>query len=218
MTKRRLALTDLVRRSVFIIGDSISIQYGTYLDAMLKGKINYSRKEGMEEAIHNLDYPEGANGGDSLMVYSYLKDQHSSGVNYDILLINCGLHDIKTNPKTLKKQVGEKFYKNNIKNIIKLGKSMSQKVIWINTTPVIDSLHNNLCNLFYRYNKDVDNYNDIADAIMKGEHVSIIDLNSLIKTIDYDKYIDHVHYNETIRKIQAEFIANFLLKNINFVG
>ena len=39
---------------VYIIGDSISIQYGPYLEAALHGVMAYARKEGEEEAP-NLD-------------------------------------------------------------------------------------------------------------------------------------------------------------------
>ena len=58
---------------VYVIGDSISIQYGPHLQAYLKGTMGYARKEGEEKALLNLDCPQGANGGDSSMVLSFLK-------------------------------------------------------------------------------------------------------------------------------------------------
>ena len=55
-------------RSVFVVGDSISIQYGPFLEQMLSGRIAYARKGSedatMAEALRNLDIPVGANGGD----------------------------------------------------------------------------------------------------------------------------------------------------------
>ena len=50
---------------IYVIGDSISIQYGTYLESQLKGIMEYSRKGGIEEASVNFDHKTGANGGDS---------------------------------------------------------------------------------------------------------------------------------------------------------
>ena len=40
---------------IYIIGDSISIQYGPHLEGYLKGVMAYSRKEGVDEALLNLD-------------------------------------------------------------------------------------------------------------------------------------------------------------------
>ena len=47
---------------IYVIGDSISIQYGTYLESQLKGIMEYSRKGGIEEASVNFDHKTGANG------------------------------------------------------------------------------------------------------------------------------------------------------------
>lgn len=57
---------------LYVIGDSISIQYGPYLEADFRGVMGYPRKEGEEEALLNLDIPQGANGGDSSMVHAFL--------------------------------------------------------------------------------------------------------------------------------------------------
>lgn len=60
---------------VFVIGDSISMQYGPDLQKFLTGKALYSRKNDTlnNKAETNLDFPKGANGGDSKMVLTYLK-------------------------------------------------------------------------------------------------------------------------------------------------
>ena len=84
---------------IYVLGDSISIGYGPFLESYLKGMIEYSRKQGEEEALLNLDNPQGANGGDSSMVLSFLKSKaEAGGIDADLLLLNCGLHDIKTDP------------------------------------------------------------------------------------------------------------------------
>jgi len=57
-------------KTVHIIGDSISIQYGPYLAKYVAPHCQYSRKEG---EVGNMDVPNGANGGDSSMVLEYLR-------------------------------------------------------------------------------------------------------------------------------------------------
>src|SRR5690606_19411799 len=96
-------------RKLFIVGDSISIQYGPYVKALTTDYLRYDRKRGEAEALVDLDKPVGANGGDSSMVLQYLLEQ-DKGVQYDVLLVNCGLHDMKTNPVTKEKQVPLKQY------------------------------------------------------------------------------------------------------------
>ena len=66
-------------KHVYIIGDSISIQYGPYLEKALKGIMTYARKEGEAESLLNLDNPQGANGGDSSMVLAYLHGLKQQG-------------------------------------------------------------------------------------------------------------------------------------------
>lgn len=83
------------KRSIFVIGDSISIHYGPYLKAFIQEKFNYDRRREIGEALKNLDKPIGANAGDSSMVLKYLQEEMDKQVKYDILLLNCGLHDIR---------------------------------------------------------------------------------------------------------------------------
>ena len=78
--------------SVFVVGDSISIQYGPFLERFLRGVFSYARKEGEREALLNLDRPQGANGGDSSMVLEYLRALVATGTfRPDLLLVNCSL-------------------------------------------------------------------------------------------------------------------------------
>jgi len=83
------------KRKIFVIGDSVSIHYGPYLKKMIKHKFEYDRKRGIEDALTDLDRPIGANAGDSGMVMEYLAKEYKKNTKYEILLINCGLHDAK---------------------------------------------------------------------------------------------------------------------------
>ena len=128
---------------IYVIGDSISIQYGPYLQAYLQGLAEYSRKEEADEARLNLDNPQGANGGDSAMVLSFLKAKaESGGIDTDLLLINCGLHDIKTDPKTGARQVPICDYAANLRAIVQTVELMNLELIWIRTTPCDEKVHN----------------------------------------------------------------------------
>ena len=44
---------------IYVLGDSISLHYGPYLQARLGGAITTVRKEAEEEALLDLDHPQG---------------------------------------------------------------------------------------------------------------------------------------------------------------
>jgi len=201
---------------VYVIGDSISIQYGPYLQKYLSGSIEYSRKDGEDEALLNLDNPVGANGGDSYMVLSFLKAKaKAGGIDADLLLLNCGLHDIKTNPKTGEKQVSFENYKKNLKEIVKEVSKMKPKLVWIRTTPCDEKVHNSRPNMeFHRFSADCKKYNSAADKIMNEAGVPVIDLYTFTANLAKDIYCDHVHFLEHVREKQAAFIAGWLNSRI----
>lgn len=198
------------RPSVFLIGDSISIQYGPYLQKYLEGIIDLSRKEDDGQAEKNLDVPVGANGGDSRMVLEYLKLKiKDPGFDPDYLLLNCGLHDIKHNEPDGKIQVTQENYRENLKAIIQLARKKKIQLIWMRTTAVVDSIHNKSKGM-KRYAADVAAYNAIADEIFTQNKVAIIDLFSFTQKLGKEQFIDHVHYNESTRSLQAAYLAGFL--------
>jgi lysophospholipase L1-like esterase len=201
------------RPEVFVIGDSISIQYGPYLEKHLSGKADYDRKNDTpgQKAEANLDYPVGANGGDSKMVLAYLKSKlDEPGFEPDVLLLNCGLHDIKFNPKTRTHQVDSASYRQNLNAIHALLNNSNIPIIWVRSTAVVDSIHNSRSTAFHRYAKDLEAYNRIADEVWREHQVPIIDLYAFTRNLPGTNYIDHVHYNESTRALQAAYIAGYL--------
>lgn len=197
-------------RSVFVIGDSISIHYGPYLKHMIKNKFNYDRKRGIKESLEDLDKPVVSNAGDSFMVLKYLLEENKKNVKYDILLINCGMHDIRVEKDLLRKQIDECEYKINVNRIIDLSKHMSNKVIWVTTTPFNEKIHNSRQGGFLRYSKDIEIYNSIAEEIMTNKNIEYIDLYNFTKTLGEDIHCDHVHFIEEVRKLQYAFISGYL--------
>ncbi len=189
--------------SIFIIGDSISIQYGPYLRDYLDGFMHYDRLAGDPG---NLDDPEGANAGDSRRVL-HLLDQLSD-IDADWLLLNCGLHDLRTDPDTGAKQVPLDEYRRNLRAIIDRVDGMRPRLVWLRTTPVDEAIHNARQRGFQRFAADVDAYNAAADDVMQG--VPTIDLYTITANLGPDLYLDHVHFQDAVRRQQAAFIAGWL--------
>lgn len=196
---------------IYVLGDSISLHYGPYLKEYLNGIMEYSRKEGDEEAMLNLDKPQGSNGGDSSMVLSFLEAKAASGgIDADMLLLNCGLHDMKTDPATGKKQIPIENYEKNLKSILTVVAKMKLRPIWIRTTPCDEKIHNKQGMSFYRYAADCEAYNKVADQIMMEASIPSIDLYRFTLNLGPELYCDHVHFQENVRQKQAAFLAGWL--------
>ncbi len=194
-------------RSVFVIGDSISIDYGPYLKEKLATKCNYARK-----GIPPLNIFDDANAGDSSMVLDYLKMQQALGTQYDIVLFNCGLHDVRLDRETLKINIDENTYRDNLTKIVDILQKMANKVIWLSTTPIVDKIHNDRAFGFYRLEEDIQKYNNIAHSIMKKRGINTIDLFEFTTQLEGDIYFDHVHFKDNISELQADYIFQSLNK------
>lgn len=198
-------------KTLFVLGDSISLHYGPYLKQMLRGIYHLAKKEGRAEAMQNLDIPVGGNGGDSRRVLEYLLLQEAKdGLNTDLILLNCGLHDIKRQPLTGTIQVPLEEYEHNLQQILTLLNRSGASPLWIRTTPVDDGRHNSLVQEFHRYNRDVEHYNEAADRLMRAAGIPLIDLYTFSRNLGSSAYCDHVHYSEAARAQQAAFIAGFI--------
>ncbi len=155
-------------KSILVLGDSISVHYGMYLKEMLCGFFAFHQKDGREEALKDLDVAVGGNGGDSLRLLGIIREKYDNNLlNYDYVLFNCGLHDIKRDPLTAKIQVTVGEYKANLYSIFDFLKNAGALPIWIRTKMVVDERHNSRVKEFKRYNRDVAVYNEAADSIVK---------------------------------------------------
>lgn len=193
---------------IFVIADSISIHYGPYLESFLRGKFSYNRKGG---ATANLDSGLGANGGDSRRVLAYLRERiEARDLAADVLVFNCGLHDIKMNPGATECQVALSEYQANLRAIIAEARQYGLSLVWVRTTPIIDEIHNTRQPEFRRFNSDVDRYNATADAVMTEMAVPGIDLHRFTAPFLPEGLIDHAHFSTEVRRLQAAFIAGAL--------
>ncbi len=192
--------------TLHVVGDSISIHYGPYLQAMLTEVMAYSRKTGPNGS---LDDTSAANGGDSALVLAYLRTLRPDR-RFDVLLVNCGLHDIRRDLVTNQPQIATDCYVANLRDILVEGQRLAQRVIWVRTTPVIDERHNRLNTSFRRFEDDVETYNALADRLMREQRAGIVDLYTFTRNLGSTVYADHVHFTAEVRAQQAAFIAGYL--------
>ena len=197
---------------LFVIGDSISMHYGPYLERYLAGAFEYRRKTGQEPPVTASALARDANGGDSSAVLAYLDIMlEAQALQADVLLINCGLHDIKTNPETGARQVPLDLYRRNLEGIVARVKAAGIRMVWCRTTPCDEKVHNSRPVGFHRYAADCLAYNQAADAIMAAAGIPAIDLHGFTASIGPELYCDHVHFHEPVREKQAAFIAGWLM-------
>lgn len=218
--------------TLFILGDSISIQYGPYLESLLAGQFACDRKgselledqalaengAGILQRLAALDSGlEAINGGDSASVLAYLQAKGATQASLGmVLLLNCGLHDVRRDPRSATRQVEPDDYAANLTDILHLATRLSQRVIWLRTTPVVDELHQRLNPEFQRFNGDVELYNQTADQVMDEAGIPGIDLYGFTRKLSpadetlEQLYCDHVHFSEPVRQMQAAYIAGWL--------
>jgi hypothetical protein len=175
---------------------------------MLAGVMTYSRKTAPDGST---DDSGAANGGDSSTVLDYLRTLQPDRP-FGVLLINCGLHDIKRDVTTHALQVPRDRYEGNLHTILRQAQRLAAGTIWVRTTPLIDERHNQLNTTFQRFEDDVEAYNAVADRIMQEHGIATIDLFTFTRNLGPNVYADHVHFTMEVRAQQAAFIAGHLFQ------
>ncbi|MDQ8206348.1 SGNH/GDSL hydrolase family protein [Coraliomargarita sp. SDUM461003] len=204
---------------LYVLGDSISIQYGPYLEKFVRGYFRYDRKGGETEALQNLDVPVGANCGDSSQMLEIVqKLLAEDSFQPQVILMNAGLHDIKRNVETGAIQIPLAAYQANLRAAIRLCQSRGIAVVWARITPVSDAVHNYPGIGFFRYCADLFQYNAAADAVMEECAVPAIDLEAFTVSLNEEDqaFCDHVHFIEAVREKQAIYIAGYLMSHLHF--
>lgn len=194
---------------IYVLGDSISVHYGPYLETELAGWADYARKGGPDASGTDWENPADANGGDSALVRSFL-EENLPQISADRLLFNCGLHDLRMDRETAEYQIPPETYQENLKAIVALIKRAGIKPTWISTTPLIDEVHNRHDLPYRRFRRDVIAYNQIAAEIMAAAEVPTIDLFTFQVSLEPDIYLDHVHLIPEVRAQLAKFLAEGL--------
>jgi hypothetical protein len=204
-----------IKKSLFLLGDSISIHYRPFLLKSLNPQWEVNGKDGLIEAMEDLDFPRGANGGDSDMILDYLRETLPFP-GTELILCNCGLHDIKRYPDKQGCQVSSSLYERNLEEILSLCRKTDTKFVWITITEFDETIHNQRQTSFKRLKKDLYLYNKIALEVMERNNVDIIDLSGYTRSLGLlEKYIDSVHFSLEIRKLQGEFLAEQFQKLVD---
>lgn len=194
------------------MGDSISIHYGPFLEELVRGHWRYER-------VHEPSLGECADGdvpstdvncGDSGMLLERLRTAPQSAAGADLLMFNCGLHDVKVAAGQTHRQVSADEYAANIDSIVSIGTQLARQLVWVSTTPVVDHLHQARCEQFARYDADVSAYNALAAAVCARRGIPVIDLGAFSRSLVPHAVADHVHFTEAGQSAQAVFLDRAL--------
>lgn len=136
--------------------------------------------------------------------------------NSDIVHINCGLHDIRHNAGTNSPVTTLKQYQRNLENIFKFLSKSNQTIIWSNSTPFNEAVHNEVKES-RRYMNDLIRYNEasVELALKFGFHIN--DLFSKVYNLEYFDLLvdDGLHFNEKGNKLIGAFVAESIIKTAN---
>ena len=197
---------------VLLIGDSISMDYGQYLQDFLAEGIHVYGKPDHGEAYLDLDIPLGGNGGDSSMVLEYLESADDDVLSCDWFFFNCGLHDIKHHRQTDAYQIPLEDYKRNLEQILALMQEKGIRIGFITSTPT-STLRHSRVKAFYRLKEDVPAYNAVAEAVMAEYGIPVIDLHGFTQALGLSEdelFRDHTHFLPSVIQLQAAFMAGHI--------
>jgi lysophospholipase L1-like esterase len=125
-----------------------------------------------------------------------------------VIHFNCDLHDIKCAHATGDLQVHIEEYERNLYQIIKLLRPYARRLIWARITPVMDGQPIPWKG-FDRFNRDVDAYNRVADAVMTVSGIALNDLHGAVLQAGIEACLseDGVHMTEAGDRVLGEQVA-----------
>lgn len=183
-------------KAALFLGDSICAGYFPFVYDILESKgINAERRSV----------------GDSSQLLGTLEGGFSPD-GFDLIHFNCGLHDLRVDKKTGLKQQSLEIYEKNLKEAIGiLGIFGNVQLLFLESTPVIESRHNaeNMKEQ-YRYMEDIDAYNNLALSMMKRNGIPSYSLSDAINGFGIERIIcgDGVHMTEAGKEFVSTFIAD----------
>ena len=156
-----------------------------------------------------------ANGGDSRLCLAYLRERCSDpAFAPDLLLLNCGLHDVKQPAGSGPLQVPLAEYAANLRGMVALlaATRSCTRLVFATTTPVCEENHNGPGSGIWRCQRDVDAFNDAARAVMAEVGAPVVELAAFTLTQGDPRDIlpDGRHFTEPVRAAQGVFLAGWL--------
>lgn len=150
---------------VVLVGDSIRLDYQDAVRQQLAG-------------IAHVDGPPD-NGGDSRHLLAHLP-RWLAAHGADLVVVNCGLHDIKRARDAGGTAVPLDEYEANVIRILAIIREQARALpVWATTTPVIDAWHA-AHKAFDRRDTDVIAYNAAALRAAQAQGAAICDLNAVV--------------------------------------
>ena len=208
-------VTPMNKPKLFVLGDSISIHYGSFLEKMVASQFEYSRKTGHEPQLKGT--PVWGLGGDNgkhtndvrVYIEGMLKDPNWRP---DVMLLNAGIHDLTTmDPVTKVKQVPLDLYIRNLTTVLDAMARRKVQVVWVNTTPVNENYCRERNMEVKHYSADVEEFNAAAAELMAKKGVPVIDLHSFTSSMGGTEiFTDMCHFTESAQRLQAAYIAGYL--------
>ena len=184
---------------VLLIGDSISMGYTLDVREKLKGKAN----------VHRIP----ANGGPTVNGLKSLKAWLGDS-KWDVIHFNWGLHDLKyiqddpskrADPKApgAHHQVPLGDYEKNLRELVTQLKATGAKLIWCNTTPVVEGSEGRVASGELKYN-------EAAARVMKDAGIPTNDLHAhaQAKLKEIQLPAGNVHFTGDGYKYLAEKVAS----------
>jgi lysophospholipase L1-like esterase len=182
-------------KNVILIGDSIRIGYQSTAQQVLRGRADvWAPKE---------------NGGTSANVLARLDDWVLSR-RPDIVHLNCGLHDLKTEFGAETQVVPLDSYTANLGTIFeRIQRRTPTRLIWASTTPVNERWHHEN-KPFDRFEADVQAYNQSAREVAAQFGVPIDDLYQEVMDAGRDNILlqDGVHFSQDGYALLGQAVAN----------
>lgn len=206
---------------VFVIGSSTTLLFGPHLKQMLEGVYRYSRKGDepamLNQAFADLDVPSGASAGNSDRIVRYLKVlECDETFRPDVVLIHVGFHDIMRDKATGVIGVSIEAYRENVATINSWFKSRGIRLVWMTCGPLDEDIHNGGGRSKQRFNADMQACNEVVSQAAAEGNVELLDLAGFTSRLapPAELFKDHVHVHEAYSKLQAAFIAGYLMRNV----
>ncbi|MGI0119955.1 SGNH/GDSL hydrolase family protein [Zooshikella sp. RANM57] len=167
---------------VFLIGDSIRINSEKYVIKNLSKDLHLSSP--LENCESSIKVKEKLD--------SWLAKEH-----FDIIHINCGLHDVRYNPGQENPVSSKEQYCENLESIFGRLAQRGLSVIWATSTPVDEIVHNAFKDS-RRFLNDIIEYNRASVELAEKYNLRVNDLyNKVSKQVLSDILLpDGIHFNE----------------------
>ena len=191
---------------LYTAGDSISMGWLPYLIRRIAAEASR-----LPSARYTVARAPG--GGTSELLRAELAEW-LRGHEPAVIACNCGLHDLgRTGDRDWQRNVPPDRYERNLAELIESLReaAASARLIWLTTTPIIRARMDETEG--YRHYKrdepDVDAYNAIANAVMEGSEVEVLDLHGAVVRAGTERLMgpDGVHFAEDGYRLLGDLIG-----------